>query len=151
MLLGNLLQIPVAGSLLYIQPLYVESSRNPFPELQRVDRRVRQPVGHHRQHAVDRADHPVRRAGPDQPERSGAARRPPLSPQAQALLAQAQAVLPQAQTDLKAGNLGAYQNDINALESALQAVQALTGGPVASTTTTTTTNPGSAAAAALSN
>ena len=66
-----------------------------------------------------------------------------------ALLAQAQASYQQAQTDLKAGNLGAYQNDINALESALQAVQALTGGPVASTTTTTTTNPGQAAIAGL--
>ena len=74
-----------------------------------------------------------------------------LTQKAQALLAQAQASYQQAQTDLKAGNLGAYQNDINALESALQAVQAITGGPVASTTTTTTTNPGSAAAAALSN
>ena len=30
-LLGNVLMIPVANSLLYIQPLYVESSRNPFP------------------------------------------------------------------------------------------------------------------------
>ena len=35
-LLGNVLMIPVADSLLYIQPLYVESSRNAFPELQQV-------------------------------------------------------------------------------------------------------------------
>ena len=70
--------------------------------------------------------------------------------QAQAQLASAQASYTQAQADLKAGNLGNYQNDINALEAALQAVQALTGGPVASTTTTTT-NPNQAAADALSN
>ena len=35
-LLGNVLMIPVADSLLYIQPLYVESSRNAIPELQQV-------------------------------------------------------------------------------------------------------------------
>jgi uncharacterized protein len=35
-LLGNVLMIPVANALLYIQPLYVESARNAFPELQRV-------------------------------------------------------------------------------------------------------------------
>ena len=35
-LLGNVLMIPVANALLYIQPLYVESSRNAIPELQRV-------------------------------------------------------------------------------------------------------------------
>ena len=34
-LLGNVLMIPVANSLLYIQPLYVESARNAFPELSR--------------------------------------------------------------------------------------------------------------------
>ncbi len=50
-LLGNVLMIPVADSLLYIQPLYVQSSRNSFPELQRGDRRVRQ-AGAHRLDAV---------------------------------------------------------------------------------------------------
>ena len=35
-LLGNVLMIPVANSLLYIQPLYVESSRNAVPALQQV-------------------------------------------------------------------------------------------------------------------
>ena len=67
------------------------------------------------------------------------------------LLAQAQTAYQQAQTDLKTGNLGAYQNDINNMESNLQQVQALTGGPVASTTTTTTTNPASGAIAGLGN
>ena len=35
-LLGNVLMIPIADALLYIQPLYVQSSRNAFPELQKV-------------------------------------------------------------------------------------------------------------------
>ena len=55
-----------------------------------------------------------------------------LSPQVRALLNEAQSAYTQSQADLKAGNLGAYQNDINTLESNLQAVQALTGGPEAS-------------------
>ena len=149
-LLGNLLQIPVAGSLLYIQPLYVESSRNPFPELQRV---VAQ-YGNQSATIANTLSTALSTlfSAPVQISPSGGGgTSTTLSPQAQALLAQAQASYQQAQTDLKAGNLGAYQNDINALEGFLQAVQAITGGPVASTTTTTTTNPGSAAAAALSN
>ncbi len=149
-LLGNLLQIPVAGSLLYVQPLYVESSRNPFPELQRVIAQY----GNQQATIANSLSAALTTlfAAPIQITPSGGGgTSTSLSPQAQALLAQAQASYQQAQTDLKAGNLGAYQNDINALESALQAVQALTGGPVASTTTTTTTNPGSAAASALSN
>jgi uncharacterized membrane protein (UPF0182 family) len=150
-LLGNLLQIPVAGSLLYIQPLYVESSRNPFPELQRVIAQYGNQSA-----TIDKSLSAALSSlfvAPVQitPSGGGGSSTTTLSPQAQSFLAQAQASYQQAQTDLRAGNLGAYQNDINALETALQAVQALTGGPVASTTTTTTTNPGSAAATALAN
>jgi len=35
-LLGNVLVIPVENSLLYIRPLYVQSKRNPLPELKKV-------------------------------------------------------------------------------------------------------------------
>ena len=40
--LGNVLMIPIADSLLYIQPLYVQSSRNTVPRAAGRDRRVRQ-------------------------------------------------------------------------------------------------------------
>ena len=50
-----------------------------------------------------------------------------LSPQVRSLLNDAQAQYQQSQTDLKAGNLGAYQTDINNLEKDLQQVQQLTG------------------------
>ncbi|MDR1206675.1 MAG: UPF0182 family protein [Peptococcaceae bacterium] len=33
---GNLLVYPIAGSLLYVEPLYIESSQNQFPQLSRV-------------------------------------------------------------------------------------------------------------------
>jgi uncharacterized membrane protein (UPF0182 family) len=150
-LLGNVLMIPVANAILYIQPLYVESARNAFPELQRVIAVYgNEPaaIGGSLSEALSKLfSAPVA----TQPGSGGGTSTGTLSPQAQALLAQAQASYQQAQADLKAGNLGAYQNDINTLESGLQAVQALTGGPVASTTTTTTTNPGTAAIAGLGN
>ena len=59
------------------------------------------------------------------------------------LLDAAQAAYLQSQADLKAGNLGAYQQDIQTLESNLAEVQQLTGGTVGTTTTSTTstTNP----------
>jgi len=149
-LLGNLLQIPVAGSLLYIQPLYVQSSRNPFPELQRVVAQYGNQAATI-DNTLSAALSKLFVAPVEISPSGGSGPSTTLSTQARALLTQAQASYQQAQTDLKAGNLGAYQNDINALEAALQAVQALTGGPVASTTTTTTTNPASAAASALAN
>jgi hypothetical protein len=146
-LLGNVLMIPVANALLYVQPLYVESSRNPFPVLQRVIAVYgNQPaaIGNSLSSALTQLFSAPVQASPTTGGSSTT-----LSPQAQALLAQAQNAYTQSQADLKAGNLGNYQTDITSMESYLQQVQALTGGPVASTTTTTTTNPGQAAIAGL--
>ena len=138
-LLGNVLMIPVADSLLYIQPLYVESSRNAFPELQRVI------AVYGKQASIQ----PTLAGALTQVFQAPVATTPAteggtgnLSPQVRALLDEAQTAYQQSQTDLKAGNLGAYQTDINNLESILQEVQQLTGGTVATTTTTTTTSPG---------
>ena len=147
-LLGNVLMIPVANALLYVQPVYVESSRNPFPVLQRVIAVYgNQPaaIGNSLSAALTQLF-----SAPVQVSPTTGGSSTTLSPQAEALLAQAQAAYTQSQADLKAGDLGAYQNDINSLETFLQQVQALTGGPVASTTTTTTTSPTQAAIAGLS-
>jgi len=146
-LLGNVLMIPVANAILYIQPVYVQSSRNPFPVLQRVIAVYgNQPaaIGNTLSSALTQLFAAPVQASPTTGGSSTA-----LSPQAQALLAQAQNAYTQSQADLKAGNLANYQSDINSMESYLQQVQALTGGPVASTTTTTTTNPAQAAIAGL--
>jgi len=62
-----------------------------------------------------------------------------LSPQVRSLLEAAQAAYQQSVTDLKAGQLGAYQTDINNLEQDLIAVQQLTGGTVPNTSSTTST------------
>jgi uncharacterized protein len=143
-LLGNVLMIPVANSLLYIQPLYVQSSRNAFPELQEViavyGKNVQmQPTLSEALTKVFAA--PVSTT-PGETGGTGT-----LSPQVRSLLDQAQQAYQQSQADLKAGNLGAYQSDINSLESFLQEVQSLTGVPVpapSTTPTTTTTTPNKA-------
>ena len=135
-LLGNVLMIPVANSLLYIQPLYVQSSRNPVPELADVIAVYGKTVA--MQPTLGQALTKVFAAPvsttPGESGGTGA-----LSPQVRNLLDQAQTAYQQSQTDLKAGDLGAYQTDINNLESFLQEVQQLTGD--AATTTTPTTAP----------
>ena len=138
-LLGNVLMVPVADSLLYIQPLYVASSRNPIPTLQYViavyGKNQPAGIGQTLAQALSQvfsstiAVTPSNVTGPGQ-----------LSPEVRALLSDAQHQYLQSQVDLKAGNLGAYQADINNLESDLNEVSQLTGGTV-NTTTTTTTNP----------
>jgi uncharacterized membrane protein (UPF0182 family) len=136
-LLGNVLMIPVADSLLYIQPLYVESSRNAIPELQQVIAvygNLPAAIGPSLSSALTQVfQAPVSTAT------GGNGATGSLSPQVRALLNEAQIAYQQSQTDLKSGNLGSYQSDINNLESDLEEVQQLTGGTVTPTTTTTTT------------
>ncbi len=142
-LLGNVLMVPVADSLLYIQPLYVASSRNPIPTLQDVVAVYgKNPAGIGQ--TLSQALSQVFLA-PVAVTANNATGSGQLSPQVRALLADAQQAYQQSQTDLKAGNLGAYQTDINNLESDLNEVSQLTGGTVdTTTTTTTTTNPNGA-------
>ncbi len=137
-LLGNVLMIPIADSLLYVQPLYVQSSRNAFPELQEVIAAYGKTVtiDTNLQGALSQLFQSPVSTTPGTSGPSGA-----LSPQVRSLLDDAQTQYQQSQTDLKAGNLGAYQTDINNLEKDLEQVQQLTGGTVTSTTTTTTTSP----------
>jgi uncharacterized protein len=136
-LLGNVLMIPIADSLLYIQPVYVESSRNAIPALQDVvavygsDPAAIGPTLASALTQVFAA--PVSTA-------PGNSTSGTLSPQVRALLVEAQAAYLQSQKDLKAGNLGGYQTDINTLESYLQQVQQLTGATAPSTSTTSTTS-----------
>jgi uncharacterized membrane protein (UPF0182 family) len=136
-LLGNVLMIPVANSLLYIQPLYVESSRNAIPALQKVIAvygKNPAAIGDTLSSALSQVfSAPVSTAA------NATGPTGTLSPDLRSLLDQAQSEYQQSQTDLKAGNLGAYQTDINNLENDLNQVETQTGGTVTSTTTTTTT------------
>jgi uncharacterized protein len=140
-LLGNVLMIPVAGSLLYVQPIYVQSARNAIPTLQKVVA-----VYGNQPAAIDNTLSEALTTvfgAPVSTTTGTAGGTGTLSPQVRALLDEAQTAYQQSQTDLKSGNLGAYQNDITNLEEDLQEVQQLTGGTVPSTSsTTTTTAPG---------
>jgi uncharacterized membrane protein (UPF0182 family) len=135
-LLGNVLMIPIANSLLYIQPLYVESSRNAIPELQRV-------IAVYGKNPA--AIGPTLGAALTQLFKApvstipGAAGSSTLSPEVKALLAEAQAAYAQSQADLKAGNLGDYQSDINNLESYLEEISQITGTSSSTSASTTTT------------
>ncbi len=139
-LLGNVLMIPVAQGLLYVQPLYVASSRNAIPALQyiiAVNGKQPAAIGGTLADALTSLV-----AGPVSTTPGGSSTGS-LSPQVRQLLAAAQTAYQQSQADLHAGNLGAYQSDINNLEQDLQEVQQLTGTltPAVSGPTTTTTNP----------
>jgi uncharacterized protein len=139
-LLGNVLMIPVAQGLLYVQPLYVASSRNAIPALQAVIAvNGKQPaaIGGTLGSALS-----MLVSGPVSTT-PGSASAGSLSPQVRQLLAAAQAAYQQSQADLHAGNLGAYQSDINSLEQDLQEVQQLSGSatPAVPSPTTTTTSP----------
>ena len=142
-LLGNVLMIPVADSLLYIQPVYVESSRNSIPELQQVIAvygNLTPAIGPSLTSALSQVfSAPVSTASGNN-NATGT-----LSPEIRALLAEAQQSWQKSQADLKSGNLGDYQTDINNLESYLQEVQQLTGtAPITgSSSSTTTTSPSS--------
>jgi hypothetical protein len=146
--LGNVLMIPIADSLLYIQPVYVQSSRNSFPELQGVvavyGKQAALGTGgtdNNAQVALQDALTQVFQAPVSTTPGGGGT----VSPQVQNLLADAQQAYQQATTDLAAGQLGAYQNDITRMENDLQTIRQLTGtsGTTSpSSTTTTTTVPG---------
>ncbi len=146
--LGNVLMIPIANSLLYIQPLYVQSSRNTFPELQGViavyGKQAALGTGgpnNDAQQALEDALTQVFQAPVSTSPEGGSGT---LSPQVQSLLLDAQQAYQQSQTDLKNGDLGAYQTDISRMESDLNAIQQLTGtatpGSTPSTSTTTPTS-----------
>jgi hypothetical protein len=144
--------IPIDQSMLYIRPLYVQSSRNPLPEFKKII------VVYGNQAAMedslsgaltDLFGSPV--PGLPGPSAAGSttapatvtpAPGPAVSSTVAQLLAQAQAAYAQAQNDLKAGDLGKYQTDINQAGNLLnQAAQAASASAPAPTSPSTTAPP----------
>ncbi len=158
--LGDVLPIPVGNTMVYVRPLYVESSRNPLPQLQRVivvtgksaamDNSLQLALSDLTQSSITS----ILPTGPvstsTTPGSSGG------SSQASQYLQQAQTDYQNAQQALSSGNLGQYQSDINQMDQQIQqAVQTLgnssgssqsssLGGPTTTTSikpnTTSTTN-----------
>ena len=141
---GNILVIPIQGSLIYVRPLYVESARNPLPQLTYVIAVSGNQVA--METTLQQALTDVfGSAPPTQEQRTGQA--PTTTPNkgsttssaVQALLNQAAAAYSQAQSDLAKGNLGAYQADVNRMEQYIQQAGGSASAAPPPTTTTTTT------------
>ncbi len=151
-ILGNVLMVPVGQSILYFRPLYVQSSRNALPLLQKViavyggSGGSQVAMGNSLAEALDavfQASIPLGNGSPSQqtPTQAPTA----LSPAIQSLIAQAATLAQAIQNDLKQGNLGQYQSDVNQLASVIAQLQQATGssggsssGGTSGKTTTTT-------------
>jgi hypothetical protein len=150
-LLGNILMVPVGNAVIYVRPLYVESTSNPQPELTDVitvlGANVQiQPTVEASLDALLKASVPTGIGGSGSSSASGLA----AATQAEvtSLLKQAQTDYDAAQAALTTGGTNAlsqYQTDIVQMEQVLQQADALlnpVGGPTpAAPTTTTTTVP----------
>ncbi|MGH9305569.1 MAG: UPF0182 family protein [Acidimicrobiales bacterium] len=162
---GNVLMVPIDQSLLYIRPLYIESSQNPLAEFKKVI------VVYGTQVAIDDTlgqalssvfgapipgvangttppSNPINPLLPINPSTGP----PTVSGSVANLVAQTEADYAKAQADLKAGDFAAYGQDIKAVGADLAQLKAATtpgkGSTPSPTTTstppssTTTTKPG---------
>ena len=153
-IMGNLLVVPIEDSLLYVQPLYLESTQTKLPQLQRVIVFYRAPAtaanGNNANQyvameptlagalaaafgqAVLPGNAPGGTTGTGGSGTggtgaggTGGATGGPLSAQAMALIAQAGAQFDAAQKALQAGDFAGYGTQIKALQKTLAELQAL--------------------------
>lgn len=160
-ILGNVLMVPINQSMLYFRPLYVESSRNQLPVLQKVIAVYGGSGGstvamgdtlEQALEAVFQASVPLGGEQPQTPSTPSSPSAPSaISAQIQSLINTANNLAQQIQTDLKDGNLGQYQTDVNTLAGIIQQLQQAAAGTSSGsgsgtssgakgTTTTTTTS-----------
>ncbi len=149
--LGNVQVIPIETSLLYVRPLYVQSSRNPLPEFKRAivvfgNRAV---IGDTLAEALTKIFGDAPETLEETPGGTPPVPVPGQTPPAggtgdratvQRLLSEAQAAYDAAQTALKAGDLAEYQKQINLVGDRVKQAQSAAGTaavPAASTTTST--------------
>ncbi len=137
--LGNILMIPIGQSMLYVRPMYLESSGNPQPQLQDVIA----VFGNNVVMASNLDDAlsgvfggiPVGTPSPTGPAGSSGSTSQ-LTPAVQAQIAkylkQASDAYSQALADLKAGDLGQFQSDVNNMQANIKAAQSLLGSPASS-------------------
>jgi uncharacterized protein len=140
-ILGNLLIVPVKDSLLYVQPLFVQTSaENSFPLLTNVAVFYNDRVGF-----ADDLNGALGEviSGAGQPAPSEETTTPPASNDVQRLLQQADQEFKAGQEALKTGNLAEYQRHINQAGKLIeQAIEAGSKKAAAASATTTTTPPG---------
>ncbi|MEA2686851.1 MAG: uncharacterized protein QOE93_2046 [Actinomycetota bacterium] len=160
--LGNLLVVPINQSLMYIQPLYVQASGTPLPQLKKVivvvgDRVVMRDSLRESLEALfgtapptlerQGAGAPTEPGGPGTPVTPGpdgtppTTTPPPVGATVASLLDQANARFTAADEALRRGDLAAYQRELegarNLVRQASDAVAATSPAPPGDTTTTT--------------
>ena len=140
---GNLLVVPIADSLLYIEPLYLQAQGSALPELKRVivaygaqiameptlDEAVARIFG-----VLPAATAPGRPAAPPAPSPpTGPGRTPPGRPaepvRVSSLVADANAHYARAQAALRAGDFATYGKEIDALGRTLAELRRMTETP----------------------
>ncbi|HTZ07538.1 MAG TPA: UPF0182 family protein [Acidimicrobiales bacterium] len=151
-LLGTLQFVPVGNAILYFRPFYVESSRNPFPQLDYYIVVYSGQQGQSQvafettltgalqdlfQVSVPNQSSSSSSSGSSSSSSSGSSST--VSQHIQSLIAQAATDFQQSQTDLKAGNFAAYGTDQQNLQNVLTQLQQAT--QAAKTTSPTTTRP----------
>ena len=164
---GQMLMVPVHKALLYIRPLYVQSSQNPLPELKQVivvygTQAAMEPTLSAALNDIFGVVVPgtygsslsPSSSSPSSSSASSGSSGTTATSTISSLLTQAQNLWSQAQADLKSGNLGLYQSAINQMQVLITKAQALATGTTTSpttsattSTTTTTTVPAGAGAA----
>jgi uncharacterized membrane protein (UPF0182 family) len=134
---GNLLTVPIGNSLLYVQPLYLQSKQTELPQIQRIIVFYRSPsptpnVPTGQQQNVVMAPTLGEAlasifGGPGAQPGTGTTQPPgvePTSPAVAELIAQANATYADAQAALRAGDLSTFAQDIEALGQILEQLQA---------------------------
>ena len=139
---GNLLVMPIADSLLYVEPLYLESSTTPVPQLQRVIVFYRastsagvSEIGGQQQVAMQPtlaaaltqifgAAPPAASSGAPATAPSTTTPTGPVSARVKGLIARANSEFQAAQSALKAGDFARYGAQVKALASTLRTLQA---------------------------
>jgi hypothetical protein len=125
---GNLLVIPIGQSNLYVEPIYLQATASPLPELKRVvvstgNRIAMEPT---LEEALVRvfATGPAAQPPPPAPTpgQQPSAPQQPVAPNVSQLAAQAQEQYQRAQDALRAGDFARYGDEVRALEQTLNAL-----------------------------
>jgi hypothetical protein len=140
-LLGETLMVPIANSMVYLRPLYASPTTNPQPQLQYVVGVLGKTVQIDTSLSAVLSD--LLQTTVSLPSESGVSSTGTVPLAVSGLLQQAQTDYTNALAALKAGNLSAFQTDINMMQQQITQAQQVIGAeaPTPSTTTTTTTVP----------
>jgi uncharacterized protein len=127
---GNLLVLPIESSLLYIEPIYLQASNLPIPQLKKVIVATGQQVA--MEDTLDKALASLLGNATAVPSGPGTPVSGPPSGTIATLIAQANQHYQAAQADLRQGNLAAYATEIQQVGAILAQLQVLQGSSGAS-------------------